>query len=173
MPLTPRSIATAPTDPSAAATSTPSADDAPYAPVAVASDLLGPLELPAEALYTFPTGLYAFDGLTRWALVPAGREGLFWLQSAERSGLVFLLADPFHWFPGYEADLPDAELAQLEIARPEQLALLVIVTLPGAPGETASANLRAPIVLDPLGRRGRQLVLPDDRHPTRAPLALG
>jgi flagellar assembly factor FliW len=164
-----------PTPRSAGALGAPAAP-AEGAPVTVASDLLGPVELPADAIYTFPDGLYAFDGMTRWALVPAGREGLFWLQSAERSGLVFLLADPFHWFPGYEAEVPDAEIAQLGIARPEQLALLVIVTLPtlpAAPGETASANLRAPLVLDPAGHRGRQLVLPDDRHATRAPLTLG
>lgn len=143
------------------------------APVVVQSDLLGAVEVPPEALYTFASGLYGFDALTRWALLPAGREGLYWLPSAERSGIVFLLADPFHWFPGYEADIPDEEIAQLALAPGEAPALLVIVTLPGAPGETASANLRAPLVLAPVGRRARQVVLPDDRHATRAPLTLG
>ncbi len=138
----------------------------------VASDLLGTLELPADALYAFPAGLYAFEAQTRWALVPAGRAGLFWLQSAELPGLVFLLADPFHFFPGYEVDLPDDELAKLGLAPDARPAVLVIVTLPGSAGETASANLRAPLVLDPASRQGRQLVLADERLAVREPLTL-
>jgi flagellar assembly factor FliW len=50
--------------------------------------------------------------------------------------------------------------------------VLAIVTLPGAPGEEASVNLRAPVILDPEGRSGRQVVLRDDRLGVREPLAL-
>ena len=150
--------------------------DAPT--VTVASDLLGAIELPADALYTFPAGLYGFDAATRWALVPAGREGLCWLQSAERAGLVFLLADPFHFFPAYEAELPDDELAKLGLTPGARPGVLAIVTLPGTPAAgaadgAASVNLRAPIVLDPDARRGRQIVLLDERLSVREPLALG
>ncbi len=147
--------------------------DAAATTTSVASDLLGTLELPADALYAFPAGLYAFEGQTRWALLPAGREGLFWLQSAELSGLVFLLADPFHFFPHYEADLPDDELATLGVAAGARPGVLVIVTLPGSGSETASANLRAPLVLEPTSRQGRQLVLADERLAVREPLTLG
>ncbi|HZF69217.1 MAG TPA: flagellar assembly protein FliW [Gemmatirosa sp.] len=138
----------------------------------VASDLLGAIELPVAALYTFAAGLYAFDRCRRFALVPAGREGLFWLQSVEERGLVFLLADPFHWFPDYVADVPEAELAALGRAGDAPIGVLAIVTLPGAPGEEASVNLRAPVILDPEGRSGRQVVLRDDRLGVREPLAL-
>jgi flagellar assembly factor FliW len=139
----------------------------------VVSELLGDVELPAAALYTFPAGLYGFEACRRFALVPAGREGLFWLQSAELSGLVFLLADPFHFFPHYEADLPDDELATLGVAAGARPGVLVIVTLPGSGSETASANLRAPLVLEPTSRQGRQLVLADERLAVREPLTLG
>ena len=143
------------------------------ATVTVVSELLGDVELPAAALYTFPAGLYGFDACRRFALVPAGREGLFWLQSAEASGLVFLLADPFHWFPDYVADVPEAELAALGRADDAPVGVLAIVTLPSAAGEAASVNLRAPVILDPAGRGGRQVVLRDERLRVREPLALG
>ena len=139
----------------------------------VASDLLGAIELPADALYTFGTGLYGFAEARRFALVPAGREGLFWLQSAESRGLIFLLADPFHWYPDYAADIPDAELAALGHTGDAPVGVLAIVTLPATPGEPASVNLRAPIVLDPEGRQGRQVVLRDERFGVREALALG
>lgn len=142
--------------------------------VTVGSDLLGAIELPADALYTFPTGLYGFDAARAFAMVPAGRDGLFWLQSAEDSGLVFLLADPFHWYPTYEVDLPEPELDALgHPGGHAPIGVLSIVTLPAQRGETATVNLRAPLVLDPENRRGRQVVLRDERLSVRAPLALG
>jgi flagellar assembly factor FliW len=54
-----------------------------------------------------------FPDARDFALVPAGRQGLWWLQSTEESSLVLLVADPFRYFPDYAPDVPDAELAQL------------------------------------------------------------
>jgi flagellar assembly factor FliW len=150
-------------------------DTLPGDVVAVASDLLGALVVPASACYTFAGGLYAFEDAHGFALVPVGREGLWWLQSTERPGLVFLVADPFHFWPGYEADVPDAELAAMgegTIPAAEQLLTLAIVTLPAERGEGASANLCAPLVLDTVAQRGRQVVLPGSAHGVREPLHL-
>src|SRR5215203_2321587 len=110
----------------------------------VPSVLLGALEVPAEAIYTFPVGLYAYDAARGFALVPAGREGLFWLQSLEDPALVFLLVDPFLHRADYEADL--APIGASGAAN--ELAVLAIVTLPAERGGTPTANLRAPVVLN-------------------------
>jgi flagellar assembly factor FliW len=152
------------------------------AALAVASDLLGPLEVAPEARYHFAAGLYGFTGARDFALVPAGREGLWWLQSVEESGLVLLVADPFRYFADYAPDLPDAELVQLgadapggrgRAPAPGDVALFAVVTLPGAGAATASANLRAPLVLDTRARRGRQVVLPAERRGVCEPITLG
>ena len=146
---------------------------APAGPtVTVTSDLLGAVEVPAAEVLEFAAGLPGFPGARRFALVPAGRDGLYWLQSAEAPGLVFLLADPFHWFPGYDIEVPDADLAALGVAAAGDLAVFAVVTLPPAAGEAASVNLRAPVLLAAPTRRGRQLVLAGDRHAVRAPLAI-
>jgi flagellar assembly factor FliW len=145
----------------------------PDVPVSLSSDLLGPLDVPAGACFDFPEGLPGFDHARRFALVPAGREGLFWLQSLEASGLVFLLADPYHWFGAYEVELRAADRQALGAEGPDDVAVLAIVTLPGAPGEAASVNLRAPVLLGHSARRGRQLVREDQRYRVREPLALG
>ncbi len=142
----------------------------------VASDLLGTFEVAPEARYHFAAGLYGFAALRDFALVPAGREGLWWLQSLEESGIVLLVADPFRYFADYAPDVPDAELTQVGQAgrSPDvgDVALFAVVTLPGAAGETASANLKAPLVLDTRARRGRQVVLPGERRGVAEPLAL-
>ena len=49
--------------------------------VTVDSDLLGPLSVPARGILTFPSGMFGFPECRRFALVSAGRDGLFWLQS--------------------------------------------------------------------------------------------
>jgi flagellar assembly factor FliW len=53
---------------------------------------------------------------------------------------------------------------------PERVAVFVVVTL-GA-GGGATANLRAPLVLDMHARRGRQVVLPAEPRGVCEPLTL-
>ena len=158
-----------------AAAPAPAAPAPAGARVTVASDLLGALELPASALFTFAAGLYGFEGARRFALVSAGRDGLWWLQSAEAPALVFLLADPFHFVADYAVDVPDGELAHLGsgAGAAGALAVLVIVTLPAAAGQGATANLQAPVLLHAAAGTGRQVVLPDARWSVQTPLALG
>lgn len=140
--------------------------------VVVASRLLGQIAVRDADLVALPAGLYGFEACRTFALVPAGRDGLWWLQAVERAELVFLLADPFAFFPGYEVDVAPGELAQLDATEATPLMALVIVTLPARDGDAATANLRAPIVLDPARRLGRQVVLPDESLPLTAPLDL-
>ena len=140
--------------------------------VLLPSRLLGQLAVPRDELFTAPTGLYGFEACTTWALVPAGRDSLWWLQSADRKELVFLLADPFAFFPGYEVDVPPAELAQLGAAEDAALMALVIVTLPASGSEAPSANLRAPLVIDPARHVLKQLVMPDESLSLTAAIGL-
>ena len=138
----------------------------------IESLLLGPVTTGPDAHFEFPAGLFAFESCRRFALVPSGRDGLWWLQSVEHPALTFLLADPFRFYPGYEVQVPPTELAQLGDPAEGALAVFVIVTLPHAEGEGATANLRAPVLLDAARRIGRQVVLPDDRRDVTAPLTI-
>ena len=70
--------------------------EAPMPPAthSVASELLGALHVAPDAVIDFAGGLLGFPECHRFALVPAGREGLFWLQSLDYSALTFLLGYP-------------------------------------------------------------------------------
>ena len=140
--------------------------------VVVASRLLGQVAVRRADLFTLPSGLYGFEDCHSFALLSAGRDGLWWLQAVDRAELAFLLADPFALVPGYEVDVPAGELAQLDATEETVLMALVIVTLPARDGDPATANLRAPIVIDPARRLGRQVVLPDESLPLTAPVEL-
>ena len=134
------------------------------------SPVLGPLTLAVDDLFAFTAGLVGMPDHRRFALVDAGRPGLSWLQSADDPSLVFVLVDPFRMRADYAVELPDADLAPLGAARPDEVLVLAIVTL-GA-GGAATANLRAPVVLNLATRRGRQVVLTDDRYGVTEPVAL-
>ncbi|HEY0777249.1 MAG TPA: flagellar assembly protein FliW [Gemmatirosa sp.] len=146
---------------------------APAPDVSVASDLLGPVPAPPEACYTFPVGLYGFDTCRGFVLVPAGRPALYWLQSTEEPGLVFLVADPGHFFPLHDIDVPTADLDALagSHAPDVEFAAFVIVTL-GETRGTATANLQAPIVFHAPSRTACQVVLNDGQDRVRVPIAI-
>jgi flagellar assembly factor FliW len=85
------------------------------------------------------------------------------LQSVDDAGLTFLLADPFVVVPGFEVDIPAADLATMGAASGQDaLLVLTVVQLEG--GRPASANLQSPIVIDRERRVARQVVLPDSRY---------
>lgn len=137
----------------------------------IPSDLLGPLTVGDEELYDFADGIFGFPEARRFVLVDGGREGLYWLQSADQSSLAFLLADPFQYHPGYAAELPDADLAHIGVSSPESLMVLTIVTLAKSL-DACTANLQAPIAFNTVSRQARQVVLADERYGVRAALAL-
>lgn len=138
----------------------------------VESDLLGPLSVTPEELIDFPTGLFGFPECQRFVLVPAPREGMFWLQSADHSPLVFLLVDPFQFFDGYSVELGAAELADLRATEPADVVILAIVTLPRSRSETPTANLQGPLALNLGERRARQLAISDSKFGVRCPVDL-
>lgn len=128
----------------------------------LASRLFGPVEVPANECYTMPEGMLGFAGERRFVLLPAATRGIFWFQSVDDAALVFLVIDPFEFFPDYAVDLPDRpEQSQ------EQVLVLAIVTLPRQPGEPCTANLQAPLVFDLRDRSARQVLVPDPRWHTR------
>jgi flagellar assembly factor FliW len=137
--------------------------------VQLSSVLLGPLEIRPETIFTFPAGLPGFVTLRNFALVETQRDDLVWLQSVDDPELTFLLADPFALVPGFEVDIPPADLAAFGATEGALLVLAVAQLEGGAP---VTANLQSPIVLDRERRLGRQVVLPDSRYGMTHPISI-
>ncbi len=148
-------------------------DDAPGAPLVHAgSDLLGPIAVSADAVFDFADGMFGFPECRRFALVPTGRAGMFWLQSLEHRALAFLLVDPFPHFAGYTVELGAGDRVELAVRDAADVAVLSIVTLPHRRDEPPTANLQGPIALDVRSRLGRQLALGENGWGVRRPLDL-
>ncbi|WP_339813095.1 flagellar assembly protein FliW [Paenibacillus sp. FSL R7-0189] len=116
----------------------------------------GKLEVDEEQLYHFPKGLPGFDEETNFALIAMAESPFWYLQSISNMELSFLLVDPFVFYPAYEFELPDDEAEELEIS--SDVVIRCIITLKEHV-EQSTINLLAPIVLNPVGHSGKQIVL--------------
>jgi flagellar assembly factor FliW len=115
--------------------------------------------------------LPGFPGHRDYVLVTADGDGrLFWLQSMAVDGPRFLAVDPGMYFPEYAPVLPRAVCADLDLDDPAEARLYCLVTVPPEGPAAATANLRAPLVVNPANWRAVQVVLTDGSHPIRRPL---
>ena len=115
--------------------------------------------------------LPGFPGHRDYVLVPADAGGLlFWLQSAAPDGPRFLAVSAASFFPDYAPSLTGAVCVELGLENPADATLYCLVTVPDGDVSAATANLRAPVVVNRAGHRARQLVLLDAGLPIRRPL---
>ncbi len=140
---------------------------APSAAGTVHSEVLGEIAVAADQLVEFAEGLYGFPAATRFALLPAPREGLFWLQSLDHTALAFLLIDPFLVFPDFQLELGEGDKSRLVTQCPEDILVLAIVTLPPPTGGRMSANLHAPLLFNVRAGHGHQSIRSDETYGIR------
>lgn len=111
-----------------------------------------------------------FPGLTDFALVQLDPEGhLCALRSLEDPDVRFLVVPPSDFFPAYEPELDDESVSALGIVAVEDV-LLMLVLNAGPSLESTTANLVAPLVINTVTRRARQVILDDPDLSVAAPL---
>jgi flagellar assembly factor FliW len=126
---------------------------------------------PSVQVLTFAEPLPGFPGHLDYVLVPAEPGGhVFWLQSVAPAGPRFLVVPAEGFFPDYAPSLPGPACVDLGLEDPHQAHLWCLVTVPEGDVASATANLRAPVVVNPATCQARQVVLHDGRHPIRRPL---
>jgi flagellar assembly factor FliW len=128
--------------------------------------------LPAAVVgLTMTDPLPGFPGHRDYALVPADAESrLYWLQSLAPDGPRFLAVQTAAFFPEYAPNLPGGLCAELDLDGPAQAQLFCLVTVPRGNASAATANLRAPVVVNPAAGRARQVVLADGGYSIRRSL---
>lgn len=138
----------------------------------VSSAVLGDLEVSADLVMSFPTPLWGFPDYAEYALVPAARDGLWWMQAMTNEAVTFLLADPFVLDAGYGVDLGETERVALGIEQAPDAFSLVMLTLPNDSTDGATANFKAPLVFNLARRAGMQVVSRDETHDLRRAVSL-
>ena len=133
---------------------------------------IGTIEVPADAIMRFVEDLWGFPGRSEYALLPAKREGVWWMMSVGEPSTTFVLADPFVADPSYELDLGEAEKSRLKIESEADVIALLMVALPLTAGQQPTANFRAPIVFNLREQLALQTVSRDERWGLQEPIDL-
>lgn len=131
----------------------------------VETSRFGTVEIDAERIIRFPSGLLGFPDETEFVLLQPNEDALFyWLQSTKRPELAFVVTDPSLFVTGYEVPIRPEQAAALSIQSPEDAQVLTIVNKYNV---TLTGNLQGPIVINVTARLGEQMVLADQRWSTR------
>lgn len=131
---------------------------------------MGEVEIKEEDIISFPEGIPGFEESRRYVLLDIPDNEVFRiLQNVDNEYVSFVVTDPWVFFEGYDFDMPDEELAKINIKKEEQLSVINIVTL-SDDFEKSTVNLLAPLVINKESRLGKQYVLNCGNYTTKHPL---
>lgn len=140
----------------------------PAAPVNASTAVEHSLE---TMVVEFPSGIPGFESHRRFILITSAElSPLGCLKSVDSSDVSFLVIDPRLLSLGYDRTLNAVERARLGAGADDPLLWLAIVTITE---KEASANLRAPVVINPAKMIGCQVIRENDQYPVQFAINLG
>ena len=124
-----------------------------------------------ENIIQMPGGLLGFEGIKRFILLTNPEDAPFsWFQVLDDSSIAFLVLPPFDALLDYKPEICDEDCSYLEIEKPTDALIYNIVSFRG---ESATINLKGPIVINRFTLRGKQVVLQNAaKYSVRHPLPL-
>ena len=128
----------------------------------ITSPVVGEMEVSADRVIAFPTGLPGFETCKQFTLLHT--EGcdapkLFLLQCLDDPEVVFTVTTPDTLGLNYEFALTDDEVAALQLSNPDDVSVLLIVRRNDAGSAPVHANVMAPLVLNTATRRALQKII--------------
>lgn len=130
----------------------------------------GELEVSEDTLLTFPSGLVGFPAIQQFVVLDVAEDSYYqWFQAIKEPDLALVIIDVHFLDPEFQAQVSDEGLAELDITQRDPILIMAVVTIPSGHPEQATANLRAPLVVNLRTRKGKQLIL-HESIPLRFPL---
>lgn len=130
----------------------------------------GLLDVSDETLLIFPSGLVGFPACRRFVILDTAEDSDYqWLQSVDEPSLAVVIVDVYLVQPEFRIDVPDEGLAELDMTQTDSLSIMAVVTIPSGEPTQATANLRAPLVVNLRTRKAKQIIL-HETIPIRYPL---
>ena len=125
----------------------------------------------ADHALVFSDGLVGFPDWRRFVLMTAEDEDLpvATLASLDDPAIELMVTDPRLLVPDYDLKLSAEDRASIGLQA--GTTPVIYCTLSLAADGQITANLLGPLVVNPVTRQGRQVVLPDSGYSTRHPVA--
>ena len=128
------------------------------------------VQISEDAVLAFPEGVPGFERHRRFALIEDAKLAPFcWLQSLHDPLVGFLVIEPGLLVSDYEFDISDPDVELLGLDDPSQARVLSILVVPENV-KAMTANLQAPLIVNPRKRIAKQVILTDERFPLRYPV---
>ncbi len=121
---------------------------------------LGTLEIQDNEVIEFPEGIPGFEELKKFAIISLQETLPFvWLTSLEDKEVALPLIDPWLIKKDYTFILTEEEQKNLKVKEQSGLVVWSVVTIPLDSPQSATVNLKAPIVVNLKEGIGKQIIL--------------
>ena len=123
--------------------------------------VFGEVEIADDKIIHFPSGIVGFPELTEFTLLHDEEKGpgsLHWLQSIQEPDFAMPVRDPLLVCPDYNPEVDDELLKPLGGLDPEEILVLVTVTVP-SDLKKMSVNLRGPVIINAAAKKACQVIV--------------
>ena len=134
--------------------------------------VFGEIEIADEKIIHFPSGIIGFPEMTDFALVHDEEKGvgaIHWLQSVQEPAFAMPVMDPLLVRPDYNPEIDDELLKSIGELIPEEMLVLVTVTVPGDLTKM-SVNLRGPIIINAAEKKACQVIIEGEDYAVKYPI---
>ena len=130
----------------------------------------GKIEVDDNKIFTFPSGLFAFEDFHSFALISPLGEGVYpmWLQCTDSITPCFIVFDPELIDGSYSITLNSSEKKLLKIKDDSKVRCLSIAVVPEDYKKT-TVNMKCPIVINTEENLAAQVILPE-KYEIRLPI---
>ena len=137
----------------------------------VKTRFFGEVDIEDEKILTFDNGIMGFEDMKRWTLIydiEKGSEGpISWFQSLDMAELALPVINPYTVIAVYEPVVEDELLKPLGEFKDEELVTFLTITIPSEDPSKTTANFRAPILINPVNRKGIQVIVNNEDYPIK------
>lgn len=123
----------------------------------------GEIEINPKDIIQFDKGIPGFANEHQFIFLEFANNGSFHiLQSIQHPDIGFFIVNPFEFFLDYQFELDKVVIEELQLDQSKEHSMQVAVILtPQEPFEKTTANLQAPIIINLLNNKAKQVILND------------
>ncbi|MCL2046252.1 MAG: flagellar assembly protein FliW [Oscillospiraceae bacterium] len=130
----------------------------------------GLVDIDEDKLITFDEGIPGLDMLKKYALLQFEESyPIIWLQSVDEGRVCLPVLDTFAVLTGYVFDIDDEDVKILELNGPDDLHVVSVLVIPEEI-QRMTVNLAAPIIINTVTGKAKQILLSGTDYNVRAPV---
>lgn len=135
--------------------------------------LFGSIDIEESKIIRFVNGLVGFPEMTDFALIhdaeSEGEKGIQWLQSMQEGNFAMPVLNPLSVLEAYNPSIEDELLAPLGEMNPDDMVVLVTVTVPSDITKM-TVNLKGPIIINSKNCKACQVIAEGENCEVKFPI---